>query len=75
MRKKIASHGNSAALLVPREFLAQMGVKDGDEVEVTMIDRTLVVRAVAQIARDEKVKAAVDEVFRSRRSALKRLAE
>jgi putative addiction module antidote len=75
MRKKITTSGNSAALVVPREFLAQMGVKVGDEVELTMIDRTLVARAVAQVARDEKVKAAVDEVFRRRRSALKRLAE
>ncbi|HEV8485058.1 MAG TPA: hypothetical protein VGV87_16065 [Blastocatellia bacterium] len=40
MRKKIASHGNSAALLVPREFLAETVAKDGDEVQVTMIDHT-----------------------------------
>ena len=75
MRKKITTSGNSAALVVPREFLAQMGVKVGDEVELTMIDRTLVARPVGQVARDEKVKAAVDDVFRRRRSALKRLAE
>jgi antitoxin component of MazEF toxin-antitoxin module len=75
MRKKITTSGNSAALVVPREFLAQMGVKVGDEVELTMIERTLVARPVAQVARDEKVKAAVNDVFRRRRSALKRLAE
>ena len=75
MRKKITASGNSAALVVPREFLAQMGVKVGDEVELTMKDRTLVVRPVAQVARDEKVQAAADDVFRRRRSALKRLAE
>jgi len=75
MRKKITTSGNSAALVVPREFLAQMGVKVGDEVELTMIDRTLVARPIAQVARDKKVKAAVDDVFRRRRSALKRLAE
>ena len=38
MRKKITTSGNSAALVIPREFLAQMGVKVGDEVELTMID-------------------------------------
>jgi antitoxin component of MazEF toxin-antitoxin module len=75
MRKKITTSGNSAALVVPREFLAQMGLKVGDEVELTMIDRTLVARAVAQVTRDKKVKAAVDDVFRRRRSTLKRLAE
>ena len=74
MRKKITTSGNSAAVLVPRKFLAQMGIKVGDEVELTMKDRTLVVRPVPQITRDEKVKAAVDNVFRRRRSALKRLA-
>ena len=37
-------------------------------------DRTLVVRPVPQIALDEKVKAVVGDVFRRRRSALKRLA-
>ena len=60
---------------MPREFLAQMGVKVGDEVELTMIDRTLIARPIEQVARDEKVKAAIDDVFRRRRSALKRLAE
>ena len=75
MRKKITTSGNSATLVVPREFLDKMGVEVGDEVELTMKDRTLVVRAVAAVTRDDKVKAAVDEVFRRRRSALKRLAE
>ena len=75
MRKKITTSGNSAALVVPREFLAQMGITVGDEVELTMIDRTLVARPIAQVARDEKVKTAVNDIFRRRRSALKRLAE
>ena len=75
MRKKITTIGNSAGVLVPREFLARMGIQVGDEVELTMKDRTLVVRPVLQISRDEKVKAVVDSVFRRRRSALKRLAK
>ena len=75
MRKKITTIGNSAAVMVPREFLAQMGVQVVDEVELTMENRTLLVRSVEQVARDEKVQAAADDVFRIRRSALKRLAE
>ena len=67
--------GNSPAVIMPREFLARMGIKVGDEVELTMEDRTLVVRPVPQIVRDDKVKAAVDSVFRRRRSALMRLAK
>ena len=75
MRKKITTIGNSAAVMVPREFLAQMGVQVGDEVELTMENRTLLVRSVEQVERNEKVRAAADDVFRIRRSALKRLAE
>jgi len=75
MRKKITTIGNSAAVMVPREFLAQMGVQVVDEVELTMENRTLLIRSVEQVARDEKVQAAADDVFRIRRSALKRLAE
>jgi len=76
MRKKITTIGNSAAVMVPREFPAQMmGVQVGDEVELTMENRTLLIRSVEQVARDEKVQAAADDVFRIRRSALKRLAE
>ena len=52
MRKKITTSGNSAALVLPREFLSQMGVKVGDELELTMIDRTLVARPVSEVERD-----------------------
>ena len=75
MRKRITTSGKSAAVPVPREFLALMGIKVGDEVELTIKDRTLVIRPVPQVARDELVKAAVDDIFRRRRSTLKRLAE
>jgi antitoxin component of MazEF toxin-antitoxin module len=75
MRKKIImTIGNSAVVMVRHEFLAQMGVQVGDEVELRMKDRTLVARSVEQGARDGRCCSAF-EVFRRRRSALKRLAE
>lgn len=73
-RKKITTSGNSAALLLSRELLAQMGIDIGDEVEISLMERTLVVRPTKELERDKKVKAAIEDVFSSHRGLLQDLA-
>jgi len=75
IRRKITTAGNSAALVLSQDVLGLMGVGVGDEVDISLVDRTLVVRPIAERGRDERVAAAVNDVFRRRRKLLQRLAE
>ena len=75
IRRKITTAGNSAALVLSQDVLGLMGVGVGDEVDITLIDRTLVVRPAREGNRDRRVAAAIDEVFRRRGNLLSRLAE
>ena len=52
-----------------------MGISVGDEVDVNLVDRTLVVRPLVEAERSAKVQAAMDEVFRRDAGLLRRLGE
>jgi antitoxin component of MazEF toxin-antitoxin module len=75
MRRRISTSGNSAALVLSQDILGLMGVGAGDEVDVSLIDRTLVVRPISEAERSAKVQGAIDEVFRRDAGLLQRLAE
>ena len=75
MRRRITTSGNSAALVLSQDLLGLMGVGVGDEVDLSLVDRTLVVRPLSETERAAKVQAAVDEVFSRRADLLRRLAE
>jgi antitoxin component of MazEF toxin-antitoxin module len=74
LRKRITTVGNSAAIVLSRDLLKLMNLDIGDEVEISVVDRVLVLRSVADAARVEKVSAAVDDVFKRRKKLLTRLA-
>ena len=75
MRRRISTSGNSAALVLSQDLLGLMGVGVGDEVDVALVDRTLVVRPLPEVERSVKVQAAIDEVFRRDAGLLRRLGE
>lgn len=75
LRRKISTSGNSAALTLSQDLLGLMGVEVGDEVEVQLIDRTLVVRPVGEAEREAKVRRAIDRIVTRRRGVMERLAE
>ena len=75
MRRRITTSGNSAALILSQDLLGLMGVSPGDEVDVSLVDRTLVVRPITEAERSAKVQQAMDEVFRRDTGLLRRLAE
>ena len=75
MKRRISTSGNSAALVLSQDVLGLMGIAVGDEVDLSLVDRTLVVRPVAEQEREQRVAGAVDDVFSRRRSLLRRLAE
>jgi antitoxin component of MazEF toxin-antitoxin module len=75
MRRRITTSGNSAALLLSQDLLSLMGLAVGDEVDVSLVDRTLVVRPVSESERAIRVAEAVDAVYQRRRGLLRRLAK
>ncbi len=75
LRKKITAVGNSAAIVLSRDLLRLLGLEIGQEVELSVIDRTLIVRSVQEAERAELVRQAADQVFERRRGLLTKLAE
>ncbi len=61
-------------MILSQDLLGLMGVAPGDEVDVSLVDRTLVVRPLSEVERSAKVQSAIDEVFRRDAGLLKRLA-
>lgn len=75
LRRKITTSGNSAALVLSQDLLGLMGVKPGDEVEVQVVGRTLVVRPADVSERDAKFAEALEYTLRTQHDALARLAK
>lgn len=75
LRKKVTAVGNSAAIVLSRDLLQLLGLEVGQEVELSVIDRTLVVRSAQEAERAELVRQAANRVFERRRGLLTRLAE
>jgi len=73
-RKRITSAGDSAAVILSQEILDVMGVKVGDEIDVSVVDRTLILRSLEEAERARKVDAATKDIFERRRSAYEELA-
>ena len=74
-RKRIMASEDSATLLLPREILDAMGVNDGDEIDVSVTDRTLTLRSLDEAERARRLGAATESVFERRKAAYEELAK
>jgi antitoxin component of MazEF toxin-antitoxin module len=74
MRKRITQVENSGAIVLPPALLKQLSIEVGDEVEISVTDRALVLRSVADVAHDRKVERAVDDVCDRRKTLFTHLA-
>jgi antitoxin component of MazEF toxin-antitoxin module len=73
--ERIIAVGESAALILPKDVLDKLGIAVGDEVELSLIDRTLVVQPLAEADRAQKLEEVIKTVFERRQSAYARLAQ
>jgi antitoxin component of MazEF toxin-antitoxin module len=73
-REQITRVGTSAALLLPQDVLDQMGVSIGDEVDLSIVNRKVILRPLDEVEREQKLEAATQDIFERRRSAYERLA-
>lgn len=81
MPRKIVQTGSSLAVTLPKDIVDRLGLKKGDEVEVSAhpLNGTIVVRPPVKYFDDGKVtkrfKAAADAAVRRYDSAFRKLAE
>jgi antitoxin component of MazEF toxin-antitoxin module len=74
-RERITAVGESAALLLPKEVLDKLGVAIGDEVELFLIDRTLMLQPLDEADRAQQLAAITKSVFARRQHAYTQLAQ
>jgi antitoxin component of MazEF toxin-antitoxin module len=74
-RERITAVGETAALLLPKEVLDKLGIAIGDEVELSLIDRTLLLQPLDEAARGQQLAAITNRVFARRQSAYTQLAQ
>ena len=74
-RKRIDTSKDSAAILLPQEVLDQLGINAGDEVDLSVVDGTLILRPLDEVERARKIEKATDTVFERRKSAYEQLAK
>jgi antitoxin component of MazEF toxin-antitoxin module len=75
LRRRLTTTGNSAALALSQDLLALLDLEAGAEVELRVVGKSLVVRGIAEEAREAKVSGAIDRVVTKRGSLMRRLAK
>jgi antitoxin component of MazEF toxin-antitoxin module len=73
--QKITTVNNTAALLLTPDVLDQMGISIGDDVEVTLVDRTLILRPLAEVEREQAVAVLTQALLERRHRVYAALAE
>jgi len=74
-RRRIIASGDSPAILLPQDVLDEIGIGIGDEVDVTLVDSSLVLSRVDDAERERMIQESTEAVLERRKSAYKRLAE
>jgi antitoxin component of MazEF toxin-antitoxin module len=75
LRRRLTTTGNSAALALSQDLLALLDLEAGAEVELRVVGKSLVVRGIAEGAREAKVSASIERVVTKRGSLMRRLAK
>ena len=74
-RRRITTHEDSAALLLPQEAMDQLGLKIGDEVDVSVVNGALIVLPSSESERARRIEEITKTLFERRKSAYERLAK
>ena len=74
-RERITAVGETAALLLRKDVLDKLGIAIGDEVELSLIDRTLMLQPLDEADRTQQLAAITKTVFARRQRAYTQLAQ
>jgi antitoxin component of MazEF toxin-antitoxin module len=70
----IVPHGDSAAVVLPKQMLESLGLGVGDKVDATLADRQLILRPLDDAERRKMLTELTTAVLDSRSEAYRRLA-
>jgi antitoxin component of MazEF toxin-antitoxin module len=73
--KKLTKIGNSRALVIDKQTLAQMGVREGEEVQVSLHGQQLVITPVRPHIPDPDFHRSLNRIARKYDSVFRKLAE
>ena len=65
----------AASVLLPREAVDALGVKAGEELDVEIVGRALVVRSVEEASRSREFIDTFESILKRRRNAYEQLAK
>ena len=74
LRKKVIAVGDAAAIILTRDLLELTGLEIGQEVDLSVMGQTLVIRSAQETERIKVLCPAADRVFERRRGLLTKLA-
>jgi antitoxin component of MazEF toxin-antitoxin module len=74
-RQRITITEDGATLVITPEILQALGLQNGDEVDVAVIDRSVVLRPLDELERAQKLDAVTQAVIKRRRWALQQLTD
>jgi len=75
MSRTTTTIDEAASVLLPREAVDALGVKAGEELDVEIIGRAIVVRSVEEASRSREFIDTFESILKRRRSAYEQLAK
>jgi len=75
MSKRISTLDDAASVSLPPEAVDALGVRAGDELDIEIVGRALVVRSVDEARRSREFADIFESVLKKRRRAYEQLAE
>ncbi len=72
---RITTIEGSAALLLSPEILRALGISIGDEVDIALVDRMLIVRPLDEVERARRINEITQALLVRRKSAYEQLAK
>ena len=75
MSRRITTIDDAASLSLPPEAVDALGVKSGEELDVEIVGRALVVRSVEEARRSRDFLNSFESILQRRRKAYEQLAE
>ena len=72
---RVASIENMAALMLPNGIMEQLGIVIGDELDIAVVDNSLVVRRSAAADQIARIDPIVDKLFAERGEVYEALAK
>ncbi len=75
MSRTTTTIDDAASVLLPREAVDALGVKAGEDLDVEIVGRAIVVRSVEEASRSREFIDAFESILSRRRKAYQRLAD